>query len=74
MELCTKLIDAAVAEGAELLIGAAEGVQTEPDGEIERVTGVSSAVHKLTAPDLLLNLLVGAFVPSQLHFFRFTGL
>lgn len=51
LELCTKLIDAAVAEGAELLIGAAEGVQTEPDGEIERVTGVSSVVHKLTASD-----------------------
>lgn len=40
LELCTKLIDAAVAEGAELLIGAAEGVETEADGDIERVTGV----------------------------------
>lgn len=39
LELCTKLIDAAVAEGAELLIGAAEGVETEADGDIERVTG-----------------------------------
>ena len=39
LELCTKLIDAAVAEGAELLIGAAEGVETQADGDIERVTG-----------------------------------
>ena len=40
LELCTKLIDAAIEEGAELRIGAAEGIETEPDGEIERVTGV----------------------------------
>lgn len=47
LELCTKLIDAAVAEGAELLIGAAEGVQTEPDGDIERVTGTDQGVKVL---------------------------
>ena len=40
-ELCTKLMDAAIAGGAELRIGAAEGVVTEPETEgLERVTGV----------------------------------
>jgi len=47
LELCTKLIDAAVEEGAELLIGAAEGVQTEPDGDIERVTGTDQRGESL---------------------------
>ncbi|CAJ1379488.1 unnamed protein product [Effrenium voratum] len=39
-ELCTKLMAAAQAAGAELRIGAAEGVEMETDGDIERVTGV----------------------------------
>eukprot|EP00439_Symbiodinium_sp_Y106_P074572 s292_g14.t1 len=40
LELCTKLMDAAVEAGAELRIGTAEGVETAEDGDIERVTGV----------------------------------
>eukprot|EP00930_Biecheleria_cincta_P050495 TRINITY_DN35667_c0_g1_i1.p1 TRINITY_DN35667_c0_g1~~TRINITY_DN35667_c0_g1_i1.p1 ORF type:complete len:446 (-),score=69.56 TRINITY_DN35667_c0_g1_i1:226-1563(-) len=39
-ELCTKLMEAAVSRGAELRIGSAEGVETEPYGDIEHVTGV----------------------------------
>ena len=39
-ELCTKLMDAAVAAGAELRIGAVEGVETEDDGDASRVTAV----------------------------------
>jgi len=40
-ELCTKLMDAALRQGAELVIGAAEGVTTEPEAPgLERVTGV----------------------------------
>ncbi|CAE8591933.1 unnamed protein product, partial [Polarella glacialis] len=40
LELCTKLMEAAIANGAELRIGTAQGVELEPSGDIERVTGV----------------------------------
>jgi len=41
LELCTKLMDAAVSRGAELRIGAAEGVATDVDDTgMEYVTGV----------------------------------
>lgn len=40
-ELCTKLMEAAISRGAELLIGTVEGVATEPAAEgLEQVTGV----------------------------------
>lgn len=40
-ELCTKLMAAAIGRGAEVRIGAVEGITTEPDGEgLDRVTGV----------------------------------
>lgn len=40
-ELCTKLMDAALGQGAELMIGTVEDVVTEPeDAGLERVTGV----------------------------------
>lgn len=40
LELCNKLMEAALAAGAELRIGSCEGVTTQRHGDLEEVTGV----------------------------------
>ena len=44
-----ELVDAAVANGAEMRIGKVEGVETEAEGEGSRVTGVKVAGESVPA-------------------------
>lgn len=55
-ELCTKLVDAAVANGAEMRIGKVEGVETEAEGEGSRVTGVKVDGESVPASSLVVTM------------------
>ena len=56
LELCTKLVEAAVAGGAELRIGTVEGVETEADGDGRTLTGVRVDGAVLPADKLVVTM------------------
>eukprot|EP00966_Prymnesium_polylepis_P024109 555284-Prymnesium_polylepis.1 len=57
-ELCTKLVEAAVANGAELRIGAVEGIETEddPDGGGRRLRAVTVDGEAVAASKLVVTM------------------
>ena len=56
LELCTKLVEAAVAGGAELRIGTVEGVETEANGDGRTLTGVRVDGAVLPADKLVVTM------------------